>query len=115
MSHRITPDASAVVALLLDSGPDGEWVTQACAGADLAAPSLMAFESSNIIRRHELAGLVSHDQAAQAHADLVALAVEELAVRSARCPRVGAAREPVQLQRQLRRRRRDDGSNTRHP
>ena len=35
------------------------------------------FEASNIIRRHELAGLVSSDQAAQAHADLLDLAIEQ--------------------------------------
>jgi predicted nucleic acid-binding protein len=56
-------------------------------GADLAAPSLVAFEVANIIRRHELAGLVSRDQAAQAHADLLDLAIEQwpydlLAVRA---------------------------------
>jgi predicted nucleic acid-binding protein len=64
------------VALLLDGGPDGRWVTEALAGSDLVAPSLVAFESANIIRRHELAGLVSSDQAAQAHADLLDLAIE---------------------------------------
>lgn len=35
------------------------------------------FECSNIIRRHELAGLMSGDQAAQAHADLLALSIEQ--------------------------------------
>ncbi len=35
------------------------------------------FEASNIIRRLELAGHVSADQAAQAHADLIDLDVEE--------------------------------------
>lgn len=35
------------------------------------------FESSNIIRRHELARFVSADQAAQAHADLLDLAIEQ--------------------------------------
>ena len=69
-------DASAVVALLLDAGPDGRWVAEAVSGSQLAAPSLLLFECSNIIRRHELAGLVSADQAAQAHADLLALSVE---------------------------------------
>lgn len=69
-------DASALVALLLDGGPDGRWATAALTGADLAAPALVAFESANIIRRHELAGLVSADQAAQAHADLLDLAIE---------------------------------------
>lgn len=76
MSRTVVCDASAVVALLLDSGPDGRWAAETLAGADLAAPSLVAFESSNIFRRHEIAGLVSADQAAQAHADLLALAIE---------------------------------------
>jgi predicted nucleic acid-binding protein len=35
------------------------------------------FESSNIIRRHEMAGLVSADQAAQAHVDLLDLSIEQ--------------------------------------
>lgn len=77
MSTRVVVcDASALVALLLDGGDDGRWVTEALAGSDLVAPSLVAFESANIIRRHELAGLVSTDQAAQAHADLLDLASE---------------------------------------
>ena len=76
MKRRVVCDASALVALLLDGGPDGQWVTDALGGADLAAPSLVGFEAANIIRRHELAGLVSADQAAQAHADLLALAIE---------------------------------------
>lgn len=76
MRRTVVCDASAVVALLLDSGTDGRWAADALAGADLAAPSLLAFESSNIIGRHEIAGLVSADQAAQAHADLLALAIE---------------------------------------
>lgn len=69
-------DASAVVAVLLDGGPDGTWATEAMIGADLAAPALMAFEAANVIRRQEMAGTVSSDQAAQAHADLLDLHVE---------------------------------------
>ncbi|MDP9345854.1 MAG: type II toxin-antitoxin system VapC family toxin [Actinomycetota bacterium] len=76
MSARVVCDASALVALLLDGGPDGRWATEALTGGELAAPSLVAFESANIIRRHELAGLVSADQAGQAHADLLDLAIE---------------------------------------
>ena len=76
MSTRLVCDESAIVALLLDAGPGGQWVADAISGAQLAAPSLLPFECSNIIRRHELAGLVSADQAAQAHADLLALPVE---------------------------------------
>lgn len=69
-------DASALVALLLDGGGDGRWATDALTGADLTAPSLATFEAANIIRRHDLAGLVSSDQAAQAHADLLDLPIE---------------------------------------
>jgi predicted nucleic acid-binding protein len=76
VSARIVCDASAIVALLLDSGSDGQWVTQTIARSDLAAPNLVHFESANIIRRHELAGIVGADQAAQAHADLLDLAIE---------------------------------------
>jgi predicted nucleic acid-binding protein len=76
VSARVVCDASALVALLLDAGPDGSWATDALTGADVAAPNLVMFETSNIIRRHELAGHVSADQAAQAHADLVDLAIE---------------------------------------
>jgi predicted nucleic acid-binding protein len=77
VSARVVCDASALVALLLDSGPDGNWVTEAVAGAAFAAPSLVAFESANIVRRHELARIVSADQAEQAHADLLDLAIEQ--------------------------------------
>ncbi len=76
MSRQAVCDASAIVAALLDSGPDGRWATEALAGADLAAPSLLPFEVANIIRQHELAGFVGADQAAQAHADLLDLAIE---------------------------------------
>jgi predicted nucleic acid-binding protein len=69
-------DSSALVALLLDSGADGRWTTEQLSGFELAAPSLAPFEAANVIRRHELAGLVSADQANQAHADLLDLRVE---------------------------------------
>ncbi len=70
-------DASAIVALLLDAGPDGRWAAETLGGASLVAPSLMAFEVGNIIRRHERAELISTDQAAQAHGDLLDLVIEE--------------------------------------
>jgi predicted nucleic acid-binding protein len=74
---RVVCDASAVVAVLLDAGPDGRWATGALVGAHLAAPSLLLFEAANVIRRHELASLISHDQAIQAHRDLLDLTVEQ--------------------------------------
>jgi len=76
VTQLVVCDASAVVAILLDSGPDGQWATDALTDADLSAPSLLPFEAGNIIRRHELAGVISADQAAQAHSDLIDLAVE---------------------------------------
>jgi len=77
VTASVVCDASAVVAVLLDSGPDGQWAAGALDGATLAAPSLVAFEAANIIRRQELAGAVGADQAAQAHGDLLALAIEQ--------------------------------------
>jgi len=38
--------------------------------------SALPFECSNVIRRHEIGGLISSDQAAQAHADLLDLPME---------------------------------------
>lgn len=76
MSARVVCDASALVALLLDSGPDGRWATQVLTGAELVAPAVVGFEAANIIRRHELVRLIGADQAAQAHADLLDLAIE---------------------------------------
>lgn len=77
MSRRVVCDASAIVALLLDSGSDGRWATSELSGTDLLAPDLIGFEAANIMRRHESAGLVSADQAAQAHLDLLDLTIEQ--------------------------------------
>ncbi len=77
MSRRVVCDASAIVALLLDSGPDGRWVTSELIDAELLAPSLITLEAANTMRRHESASLVSADQAAQAHVDLLDLTIEQ--------------------------------------
>lgn len=76
MTAYVICDSSALTALLLDSGPDGQWVSANVRDAELGAPTLLGYETANIIRRHELAGLISSDQAAQAHADLLDLAIE---------------------------------------
>jgi predicted nucleic acid-binding protein len=73
---RVVCDASAVVALLLDAGDAGRWATEELRGTELLAPELLPFEVTNVIRRRELAGLVSADQAVQAHVDLLDLAIE---------------------------------------
>jgi predicted nucleic acid-binding protein len=77
VTQRVVCDASAVIALLLDDGSDGRWVTETLAGATLLAPSLVSFEAANGIRRHAAGDRVSADQAAQAHADLLDLAIEQ--------------------------------------
>ena len=76
MTTRLVCDASTVVSALLDSGDAGTWAVGQLARADLFAPALMPFECANIIRRHELNGLVSADQAVQAHTDLLDLPVD---------------------------------------
>jgi predicted nucleic acid-binding protein len=76
VTRRIVCDASAVVAVLLDSGSDGRWTSAQMADADLFAPTLLPYECANIVRRLELSGSVSADQAAQAHADLLDLRVD---------------------------------------
>lgn len=72
---RLVCDASAVVTVLLDSGPDGDWLSRRLGSADLFAPALVHFECSNVIRRHEIGGLITSDQAAMAHADLLDLPI----------------------------------------
>lgn len=73
---RLVCDASAVVTVLLDSGGSGSWLARRLAGAELCAPELLPFECANVIRRHELGGLIGSDQAAQAHADLIDLPMD---------------------------------------
>jgi predicted nucleic acid-binding protein len=73
---RVVCDASAVIAVLLDCGADGQWAAQRLVGAELFAPALMPFECANIIRRSALDNAIGSDQAAQAHADLLDLPVD---------------------------------------
>ena len=77
MTGRLTCDASVLVAMLVDGGPAGQWATRVTSEAgDLLAPELAVFEAANILRRHELAQLITADQAAQAHADLLQLPLD---------------------------------------
>lgn len=77
MTDRITCDASVLVAMLIDGGPAGQWATNTLTAAtDLLAPHLALFEAANILRRHQLAQLITAEQAAQAHADLLELPLD---------------------------------------
>lgn len=84
--------------IALPSGcAEGQWATSVMQAAHLAAPSLITYECANVIRRHELAGVIGSDQAAQAHADLLDLAIEILATRGARDPSLGTSPESLDL------------------
>jgi len=77
VSGPVTCDSSILVATLVDDGPSGRWATRVLeAAGDLLAPHLAVFEAANILRRHQLANLITADQAAQAHADLLDLPLE---------------------------------------
>jgi hypothetical protein len=52
-------------------------------GAQCAPPTLL-FEAANVIRRHDVAGIASANQAARAHADLRDPEIERVAIRARR-------------------------------
>lgn len=70
----VVVDASAVVAALVDSGPDGQWA-EALLTDDLAAPHLLPVEVASVLRRAVHAGDITDDIASLAHADLADLGV----------------------------------------
>lgn len=67
----IVVDSSAMVAALVDGGPDGTWTRAGLAGNDLVAPAHLYVEVSNVLRRSVLAGRLAREVAALAHRDLV--------------------------------------------
>jgi len=69
-------DSGLVVAALVDSGPVGTWADHLLATDDLAAPHLLPVEVANVLRRAAMAGEISADTAALAHADLLNLRIE---------------------------------------
>ena len=66
-------DASAVVALLVDSGRTGTWAEAVVFDAPLSGPELVLAETSNILRRLERAGEISRLEASSAYRDLLRL------------------------------------------
>jgi predicted nucleic acid-binding protein len=63
-------DASTLVAALVDGGAEGAWADALLTSDQLAAPHLILAEAANILRRAVLAGDLSADIGAIAHADL---------------------------------------------
>jgi predicted nucleic acid-binding protein len=63
-------DASAVVAALVDDGPDGRWCEGRLLAGQLVAPHLLPIEAANIIRRTEAHRAIDPSEAAAAVHDL---------------------------------------------
>jgi predicted nucleic acid-binding protein len=74
-------DSGVVVAALVDSGQVGTWADRMLGTDHLAAPHLMPVEATNVLRRATLAGEISADTAALAHAEVTSLPVELFAYR----------------------------------
>lgn len=69
-------DASALVAALVDTGPDGTWAETLLVEDALAGPHLLPVETANVLRRAALRGEIGSDSASLAHADLLDVRVE---------------------------------------
>lgn len=70
----VVVDSSAIVAALVDSGPDGRWA-ESLLTEELAAPHVLPAEVANVMRRAVAAHEISDDVASLAHGDLVELRV----------------------------------------
>ena len=71
----IVVGSSAVVAALVDDGPDGTWARAGLRGNVLASPAHLHVEVSNVLRRAVLTQRLGRDAAALAHRDLVQMPV----------------------------------------
>ena len=76
MTDRLVLDSSALVALLVDAGPTGDWAAEAVRSAEIAAPELALFETGNVLRRRQLAGDLEPVETTLAHSDLLALPLQ---------------------------------------
>ena len=66
----VVMDASALVAALVDSGPDGAWATSLIQREGVVGPELLPAEVCNVLRRLEISGRLSTAEAAMAYGDL---------------------------------------------
>jgi predicted nucleic acid-binding protein len=69
-------DSSVLVAALVDSGPDGGWAENVMENGDLYAPELVQVETTNLLRRLELARKITRPVAEAAYEDLMQLDIE---------------------------------------
>ena len=71
-------DASALVAAVVDSGPDGDWARSVIAENRLMAPHPAPVEAGHVLRRAELAGELSTPDATAGYRDIVGLQMARL-------------------------------------
>lgn len=71
-------DASALVAALVDSGSEGDWVNEVTARGPLLAPELILVETANTLRRLEASGAITRLEATSAFRDVLSLELELL-------------------------------------
>ena len=64
-------DASALVAALAESRPEGRWAESAIAADDLAAPDFVLVEATSALRRLEVSGELSRSQADASRRDVL--------------------------------------------
>jgi predicted nucleic acid-binding protein len=72
----VVVDSSVLVAVLVDTGPNGMWAEQIVSRGSLQAPELARVEATNILRRLELAKQLSGAEANAAQDDLMQLDLE---------------------------------------
>jgi len=72
----IAIDASVIVAALIDTGRDGVWAESLIATEILVAPELVLVETTNVLRRLELAKELSPLQSELAQQDLLRLDIQ---------------------------------------
>ncbi len=72
----IVVDASVLVSALVDTGNEGLWAESLIVSEAIVAPELAMVETTNILRRLELAGQISTLEAQLAHRDLMRLDIQ---------------------------------------
>ncbi|MHB8252738.1 MAG: type II toxin-antitoxin system VapC family toxin [Acidiferrobacter sp.] len=72
----IVVDSSAIVAALIDTGPIGDWAEDIINGQAIYAPELVHAETTNVLRRLELAKQITTPEANGAQQDLMQLKIE---------------------------------------
>ena len=69
----VVVDSSALVACLIDSGPDGAWAEEVVKQGPVHAPQLVLVETTNVLRRLERSRRITTAEANAAQEDLMQL------------------------------------------